>query len=212
MQATFNGRRVVIFSGGPTVSDEQVFDEVRAIRDGGGLRLDHRPQLLPAEEAGRAEVPRHRHGDLRRNTQVIVLAGDVGGTKTNLALYDKRGSGLIPVRETSLQSRQFDSLEAAIAALSRGGPAPGHRRRLPRRGRARGRRPLRGHQPAVGHRRADPVARHPRRQGAPAQRPRGGRPRGAGAAGQRDAHAAGRSAPRAATWRSLPPAPAWARR
>jgi class I fructose-bisphosphate aldolase len=37
VQATFNGRRVVIFSGGPTVSDEQVFDEVRAIRDGGGF-------------------------------------------------------------------------------------------------------------------------------------------------------------------------------
>jgi glucokinase len=53
---------------------------------------------------------------------VIVLAGDVGGTKTNLALYDKRGSGLIPVRETSLQSRQFDSLEAAIQRFLEGGP------------------------------------------------------------------------------------------
>src|SRR5689334_4235452 len=37
VQSTFNGRRVVIFSGGPTASDEQVFDEVRAIRDGGGF-------------------------------------------------------------------------------------------------------------------------------------------------------------------------------
>jgi glucokinase len=53
---------------------------------------------------------------------VIVLAGDVGGTKTNLALYDKRGSGLIPVRETSLQSRQFDSLEAAVQRFLEGGP------------------------------------------------------------------------------------------
>jgi glucokinase len=53
---------------------------------------------------------------------VIVLAGDVGGTKTNLALYDKRGSGLIPIRETSLQSRQFDSLEAAIQRFLEGGP------------------------------------------------------------------------------------------
>ena len=53
---------------------------------------------------------------------MIVLAGDVGGTKTNLALYDKRGSGLIPVRETSLQSRQFDSLEAAIQRFLEGGP------------------------------------------------------------------------------------------
>jgi glucokinase len=53
---------------------------------------------------------------------VIVLAGDVGGTKTNLALYDRRGSGLIPVRETSLQSRQFDSLEAAIQRFLESGP------------------------------------------------------------------------------------------
>jgi len=37
VQSTFNGRRVVIFSGGPTVSDEQVYDEVRAIREGGGF-------------------------------------------------------------------------------------------------------------------------------------------------------------------------------
>lgn len=53
---------------------------------------------------------------------MIVLAGDVGGTKTNLALYEKRGSGLIPVRETSLQSRQFDSLEAAIARFLESAP------------------------------------------------------------------------------------------
>src|SRR5215510_6561640 len=52
---------------------------------------------------------------------MIVLAGDVGGTKTNLALYEKRGSGLIPVRETSLQSWQFDSLEAAIARFLESG-------------------------------------------------------------------------------------------
>jgi len=36
-QSTFAGRRVVIFSGGPAVGDDQVFDEVRAIRDGGGF-------------------------------------------------------------------------------------------------------------------------------------------------------------------------------
>jgi fructose-bisphosphate aldolase, class I len=37
VQSTFNARRIVIFSGGPTAGDEQVFDEVRAIRDGGGF-------------------------------------------------------------------------------------------------------------------------------------------------------------------------------
>ncbi len=37
VQATFNGRRVVIFSGGPAEQDEVIFEEVRAIRDGGGF-------------------------------------------------------------------------------------------------------------------------------------------------------------------------------
>lgn len=37
VQSSFNGRRIVIFSGGATAADEQVFNEVRAIRDGGGF-------------------------------------------------------------------------------------------------------------------------------------------------------------------------------
>lgn len=37
VQCAFNGRRIVIFSGGPAASDESVFEEVRAIRDGGGF-------------------------------------------------------------------------------------------------------------------------------------------------------------------------------
>ncbi|MFQ5967225.1 MAG: class I fructose-bisphosphate aldolase [Acidimicrobiia bacterium] len=37
VQAAFNGRRVVIFSGGPAERDEVVFEEIRAIRDGGGF-------------------------------------------------------------------------------------------------------------------------------------------------------------------------------
>jgi class I fructose-bisphosphate aldolase len=37
VQSAFNGRRIVIFSGGATASDDQVFTEVRAIRDGGGF-------------------------------------------------------------------------------------------------------------------------------------------------------------------------------
>jgi len=36
MQASFNGRRIVVFSGGGKKGDEAVFDEARAIRDGGG--------------------------------------------------------------------------------------------------------------------------------------------------------------------------------
>jgi class I fructose-bisphosphate aldolase len=37
IQSSFNGRRIVIFSGGATAADNQVFDEARAIRDGGGF-------------------------------------------------------------------------------------------------------------------------------------------------------------------------------
>jgi fructose-bisphosphate aldolase, class I len=36
-QAAFNGRRIVIFSGGPAESDDKILEEVRAIRDGGGF-------------------------------------------------------------------------------------------------------------------------------------------------------------------------------
>jgi class I fructose-bisphosphate aldolase len=37
VQSAFDGRRIVIFSGGPVATDEQIFAEVRAIRDGGGF-------------------------------------------------------------------------------------------------------------------------------------------------------------------------------
>jgi class I fructose-bisphosphate aldolase len=37
VQCAFAGRRIVIFSGGAAVDDEKVFQEVTAIRDGGGF-------------------------------------------------------------------------------------------------------------------------------------------------------------------------------
>ena len=37
VQCAFNGRRIVIFSGGPAESDETVLNEVRAIHEGGGF-------------------------------------------------------------------------------------------------------------------------------------------------------------------------------
>jgi glucokinase len=45
---------------------------------------------------------------------VTVLAGDIGGTKTALALFDKSARGLVLLREDTLPSREFDSLELAI--------------------------------------------------------------------------------------------------
>jgi class I fructose-bisphosphate aldolase len=37
VECTFNGRRVVIFSGGPAEADDAVLNEIRGIRDGGGF-------------------------------------------------------------------------------------------------------------------------------------------------------------------------------
>ena len=37
IESAFNGKRIVIFSGGSKSADEKVFDEIRAIRDGGGF-------------------------------------------------------------------------------------------------------------------------------------------------------------------------------
>jgi class I fructose-bisphosphate aldolase len=36
VQSCFNGRRIVVFSGGASKSDNNIYDEARAIRDGGG--------------------------------------------------------------------------------------------------------------------------------------------------------------------------------
>ena len=37
VQSAFNGRRIVIFSGGAKGADEKIFEECRGIRDGGGF-------------------------------------------------------------------------------------------------------------------------------------------------------------------------------
>ena len=37
VQSAFNGKRIVIFSGGPRSEDDAFFAEARAIRDGGGF-------------------------------------------------------------------------------------------------------------------------------------------------------------------------------
>ncbi len=36
MQAAFDGRRIVVFSGGAKKGADSVYDDARAIRDGGG--------------------------------------------------------------------------------------------------------------------------------------------------------------------------------
>jgi glucokinase len=52
----------------------------------------------------------------------MLLAGDVGGTKTLLALFEAGGENRHPVREAALPSRGFPTLEAAVARFLADGP------------------------------------------------------------------------------------------
>ena len=52
----------------------------------------------------------------------MILAGDVGGTKTGLALFDVRDGELTLVREAALPSREFAAFEAAVARFLAGAP------------------------------------------------------------------------------------------
>ena len=53
----------------------------------------------------------------------FVLAGDVGGTKTNLGVYAVRAPGALAlVRDASFPSHAFDGLEPIVASFLRGAP------------------------------------------------------------------------------------------
>lgn len=52
----------------------------------------------------------------------MILAGDVGGTKTALALFDMQGVNFTLVHEDRLPSRDFPTFEAAVAQFLSGGP------------------------------------------------------------------------------------------
>ena len=54
----------------------------------------------------------------------MILAGDVGGTKTTLALFEPRPQGSVMVRDATMPSHEFASLEAAIAHFLGDGPRP----------------------------------------------------------------------------------------
>ena len=71
VQSSFDGRRIVIFSGGATKDDDEpLFDEYRGIRDGGGFGSIIGRNSLPAEARARAAVPRHRDEDLLGRAEV----------------------------------------------------------------------------------------------------------------------------------------------
>jgi glucokinase len=52
----------------------------------------------------------------------VILAGDVGGTKTALALFEPGASGLVALREAALPSREFPTFEKTLAAFLGDGP------------------------------------------------------------------------------------------
>jgi glucokinase len=54
----------------------------------------------------------------------VILAGDVGGTKTELALFETRDGQFRVVREARYPSRNFPSLEAIVRRFLDGQPAP----------------------------------------------------------------------------------------
>src|SRR5947199_9420547 len=54
----------------------------------------------------------------------MILAGDIGGTKTVLALFDGRTGPLMPVREATLASRQYARFEDVLQTFL-GDRAPG---------------------------------------------------------------------------------------
>jgi len=47
----------------------------------------------------------------------MILAGDVGGTKANLALFEQHGTGLRPLFHRRLGTRQYDGFEVLIEAF-----------------------------------------------------------------------------------------------
>jgi class I fructose-bisphosphate aldolase len=68
VQASFSGRRIVIFSGGAADTDQAVFDQVRAIRDGGGF----------GSIIGRNSFQRRRDDAVKfLNTVIGIYAGTV---------------------------------------------------------------------------------------------------------------------------------------
>jgi glucokinase len=45
---------------------------------------------------------------------MVILAGDIGGTKTNLAIFESRKESLTPLAEDTFPSAQYPSLEAIL--------------------------------------------------------------------------------------------------
>lgn len=63
-----------------------------------------------------------RRSETRQERRATILAGDVGGTKTNLALFEPEGRQLVRREMRSFPSRDYPSLEAILAEFLSGAP------------------------------------------------------------------------------------------
>ncbi|HUX84609.1 MAG TPA: glucokinase, partial [Chitinophagaceae bacterium] len=66
------------------------------------------------------EFKRSPHGP---QDDITIVAGDIGGTKTNLAVYHATSRGMDLVREQRFASRDYPSFEAIIRAFLSGAPS-----------------------------------------------------------------------------------------
>src|SRR5260221_7076545 len=64
-----------------------------------------------------------KKGILQERTSATILAGDVGGTKTNMALYQTGANGLTILKEKRYASRDYQSLTDIIHDFT-GGKLP----------------------------------------------------------------------------------------
>ena len=86
------------------------------------------PLLVP----GTSPLPPHASGTAQRADdgafaparEGLLLAGDIGGTKTVLALVAERGGDAEVVAEATFPSREYATLEAVVAAFRAAHPGP----------------------------------------------------------------------------------------
>ena len=91
---------------------------------------------------------------------MMILAGDIGGTKTVIAHYEEWGGSLRQLRVATFKSREHPSLEHILAAYLKDSPGLSLKGGLLRRGRYGPRREMPHHEFALGTRRTGVSAGH----------------------------------------------------
>ena len=84
VKSCFDGRRIVVFSGGASKDADAVFQDAPRHPRRRRQRLDHRPQLLPAQPRGRAGDARPAGGDLQERGVRASMADPDPGARRRL--------------------------------------------------------------------------------------------------------------------------------